>query len=48
MTIIVHQNSVENENRVEEIPEDNMPLHYDTMGEEIEEPKKEEIVAAPA
>ena len=32
---------------MEEIPEDNMPLHSDTTSEEIEEPKKEEIVAEP-
>ena len=47
MTIIVHQNSKENENRVDEILKDNMSLHSDTMGEEIEQPKKEEIIVAP-
>ena len=47
MVITIHQNSKENENGVKEILEDNMPLHSDTKGEEIEEPKKEEIVATP-
>ena len=47
MAITVHKNIKENENGVEEIPEDNMPLHSDTKGEDIEEPKKEEIVVAP-
>ena len=47
MAITVLQNSKENENGVEEIPEDNMPLHSDTKGEEIEERKKEEIVSTP-
>ena len=32
---------------MEEIREDNMPLHSVTKGEEIEEPKQEEIVATP-
>ena len=32
---------------MEEILEDNMPLYLDTKGEEIEKPKKEEIVAVP-
>ena len=47
MAITIHQNSKENENGVEEILEDNMQLHSNTKGEEIEEPKKEEIVATP-
>ena len=32
---------------MEEITKDNMPLHYDTKGKEIEKLQKEEIVAVP-
>ena len=42
MAIIIHQHSKEIENRVKEIRVDNMPLHPETKGEDIEE-KKEDI-----
>ena len=48
MAITVHEESKRIDNRVEEIPADNMPLHYKTKGEDIEEPIKEEIIKAPA
>ena len=41
MAITIHQESQEsegNDNEVEEIPVDDMPLHSETKGEDIEEP----------
>ena len=46
MAITVHQNNREIDNEVEEDPVDNMPLHSETKGEDIEV-QKEEIIAAP-
>ena len=49
MTITIHQesqSSKETENGVEEIPADNMSLHSETKGEDIEV-QKEEIIVAP-
>ena len=49
MCIIIHQETQEshsnegneNENRVEEIPRNKMPLYSEIKGEDIEEPKEE-------
>ena len=49
MAITIHQESQESkgiDNRVEEDPANNMPLHFDTKGKYIEV-QKEKIVAAP-
>ena len=39
MAITVHEESKGIDNGVEEIPADNMPLHSEIKGEDIEEPK---------
>ena len=46
MDITIHEesrDSKENENRVEEIPEDNMPLHDEIKGDDIEMQKEENV-----